>query len=194
MCVGSNVVFATQNQIDWFEATKAMLTQLVLNAASDPFGDAWLDPEVVDGTKGEVGDLCFDYSGVYQDVIADHVVQKWYSQQRKGCVTTHLDYVAEAVACGTYDPTSLAPIPWTHHPYDCTDQYDHSRCMYCKGWANGKIVKQCLPRLGAKCNPTFDTAPRQAFCNLEFECSGSLLGLNVVALVSVVLLFAVLFA
>jgi len=183
-CVGV-VPQVVENQEDWFQATKRSITRQVMGAATNPFTDAWQDPKIVGG--GEIEDICAGDSAAYQDGISGHLVAKWYSQQAQACVTRHLDYVAEGVACGTYDRTTLEPIVWRDHPYDCTDQYDHSRCMFCKGWANGKIVRQCLPRLQASCNPTFNTVPRAAFCNLEFECGSSFVGFNVVLIFTLLL-------
>jgi len=186
-CLAPPVQVTTEHQVDWFESEKTTFVHEIMEASTDPFISAWFDPQVP-GFQGEIGDLCTSASNpLLFDVVNGNLVQKWWSEQAQACVTYHLDYVAEAVACGTYDPTTLQPIPWTHHPYDCTDQYDHSRCMYCKGWANGYISHVCLPRLGSGCNAAFNTAPRQAFCNLEFECESSVVLTNVLLFASVVL-------
>jgi len=81
-------------------------------------------------------------------------------------------------ADGTYNPQQ-----WKQHPYDCTDQLDGDKCMYCKGRANNKEVSLCLERLGIGCNAAFNTPTRSVFCNLEFECPATTLAFPFVAVI-----------
>jgi len=78
--------------------------------------------------------------------------------------------------CGSYvieDDGTYNPQEWKQHPYDCTDQLNGNKCMFCKGRANDLVKSVCLERLGSECNAAFNTAARYSFCNLEFECPAS---------------------
>lgn len=75
-----------------------------------------------------------------------------------------------AVECGGGLPN------WNSHPYDCTDQYDHTKCFYCSGRANGFEAKNvCLNRNGRECNELFSSPEAKAYCNIAFECPASTL-------------------
>jgi len=86
-------------------------------------------------------------------------------------------------ADGTYNPQQ-----WKQHPYDCTDQFEGDKCMFCKGRANDKIVSLCLERLGSGCNAAFNTPARSVFCNLEFECPASTFSIPFVAVISLLVI------
>jgi len=73
------------------------------------------------------------------------------------------------------DPVCGGGFPnWLHHPYDCTDQYDHTVCFYCSGRANGFEAKDvCLNRNGRGCADLYNSPEASAYCNLAFECPAS---------------------
>lgn len=65
---------------------------------------------------------------------------------------------------------------WDEHPYDCVDQYDSSECFYCKGRSHGAdAIGLCLHREGMACDDVFNSQEALTYCNLEFECSGSMM-------------------
>jgi hypothetical protein len=86
------------------------------------------------------------------------------------------------VAEGIYEPQE-----WQQHPYDCTDQLGGDKCIFCKGRANDQIRSVCLERLGNGCNAAFNSAPRSAFCNLEFECPASSISFSLFLALALVL-------
>jgi hypothetical protein len=62
---------------------------------------------------------------------------------------------------------------WRRHPKDCVAQEVPGGCMFCKGIAMGVTTMWCLDRQGAVCEEVFESTARQAYCNLEFECSAT---------------------
>jgi hypothetical protein len=78
---------------------------------------------------------------------------------------------------------------WLKHPWDCINQEVPGGCMYCKGVAMGESTMWCLNKEGGDCETIFESAPRKAFCNQEFECPASTTSLSIVLLICSVLAF-----
>jgi len=78
---------------------------------------------------------------------------------------------------------------WNSHPYDCTDQYDHTVCFYCSGRAHGSEARNmCFNRQGRGCDELFSSDEATSYCNLAFECPASTLTRSIFLLVAVLAL------
>jgi len=80
---------------------------------------------------------------------------------------------------------------WNNHPYDCTDQYDHTVCFYCSGRSRGHEARNmCFDRMGRTCNELFNTAEANTYCTLAFECPASTFSSPFLVFASLALLVA----
>jgi hypothetical protein len=131
--------------------------------------------------------------GVNPDVrafIFDHLpVKEEFAEEESKLIDAHR---SEIGICGSLVEVSdgvWEPQEWENHPYDCTDQLEGDKCMFCKGRANDKVRSVCLERLGNDCNAAFNSPPRSVFCNLEFECPASTFSFSMFLALSLLALF-----
>jgi hypothetical protein len=76
---------------------------------------------------------------------------------------------------------------WLLHPDDCVNQNVEGGCAFCSGIAMQETAMWCINRQGAGCNQIFESAVRQTYCNLEFECPASTVSISFVLFISTLL-------
>jgi len=141
----------------------------VVDLASYPAGYACNTADIGSYTWGNLGDNCNARVCLSADACRMRA-ELWHNvglNDFEGDMCSRdIDQLAPQQHCSTGKE-------WKRHPRDCVNQEVPGGCMFCKGIALGVTTMWCLDRQDAVCQEVFESTARQAYCNLEFECSAT---------------------
>lgn len=77
---------------------------------------------------------------------------------------------------------------WEGSPAECFEQHEGGLCAWCNIRANGADRASCVFRDGMACPEMADSPFTQTYCNIGFECAGSVASVTLLALAAFLLL------
>jgi hypothetical protein len=126
---------------------------------------------------------------IYNDGVVDATVISGFYRTINGAPTpgnTPDDPNPDFVSC---NPSGK--MVWEGSPSDCVEQHEGGSCAWCNIRANGAERASCVFRDGLSCVDMAESPFTGTYCNIGFECPGSILSISLLlVLLNLLLIFS----